>query len=507
MSLQGKTTIEITNTKTGEKKVVEHKNRVTKAAAEILKPFGLYSGSGLLYASSKDEYKSLVELLFGSLILLDTTVGSDENAVHIPPGASVIGTAGYKIANTGTGSILGSYNSVESEIDYENGTIKFVYDFNTNQGNGTIKSVCLSQRNGYLGALFETGSHGTQRLEYKYYADTLGGDIMCTYYKFAEPLSFFPWIMEIDEDNDEIIQCFLSVRSADVEDDLPSFIFQKYPGFLKSFDPFLNRYNGAVKIKSIEYIKSQHPVLRTGSNDTYIFKNFDFENRTMYFVNTPAVTVPSEGTFQIYAINVDTKQETFYSLTNKTGITLGSSSYEFAHINVSGTLSWTHYSYPFLNFFVYDGYIYCRNGGILVKININDSDDFVNIQNDTSESVLYAHDAYGGRIYSYCDTSSLNQGYCYGTVLDTDKNMVYNWPISHYRPGRFMLFPIKGRNVVQLSTKTTTASSNIEDGLTLVVRPNYLATVNDLSTPITKTSEDTMKITYTLSRADDDETT
>ena len=39
------------------------------------------------------------------------------------------------------------------------------------------------------------------------------------------------------------------------------------------------------------------------------------------------------------------------------------------------------------------------------------------------------------------------------------------------------------------------------NGLYLFVRTPYLATINNLSTPVTKTSDRTMKVTYTITEA------
>ena len=90
-------------------------------------------------------------------------------------------------------------------------------------------------------------------------------------------------------------------------------------------------------------------------------------------------------------------------------------------------------------------------------------------------------DAHDGRIY-------LNFGSNVVRVLNTYTNELYAYEeLNHYDYENYAIVPIRGHNA--LAT---------ENGHLVGVRPNVLMTVNNI-TPVTKTSAQTMKISYTIS--------
>ena len=498
MGYQGKTTIEITNTKTGEKKVVEHKNRVTKAVAEIFKPLGLYTDSNMY--SKQETGDSAAQVCYGGLLLLDTVVGSSEDIYFIPAGTGVTGCAVCGSSNTGGNTTRGSYNSVESELDPANGTMKFIYDFTTNQGNGTIASVCLTHRTGgYLSSESTESSNGAvQYSTWECFDGYLSGTIMSCF--TAADLAYG---LELDEENDE----FTFAKPSSTGDTI-KLDFISYPAYLRSFDLFWQRGSTKPPEKSRVSHALQNTLLKS-SNGTAYFTGWNFrpEDRKLYITNTGSTSIAADGSFQVIAIDVDTKQETLYSLTNKTGYALlGQNSW--AGYNRNGTLTQDIRHSSMLYGFVYDGHVYMRTNGTVsgaykyFKISLTDSEDVTEINMNGYDEFPYVHDAYSGRIYCYAGNGY--GGGKYGLVLDTVKNRVMKNEVYTSRCDWFKRFDVKGRHVIQLHSLD---SSSHDAGLALSIRNNYLATVNDLSTPITKTSEDTMKITYTLSRADDNETT
>lgn len=147
--LKGHTKIELTNVHTGKKEVVEKHNIVTNAIQDMLKTYGIYSpaifGNGVV--CSNFDIKSC----YGGLITWDGTIEENqENYKFKPYGVNAGAHAACDFVNAGTDPLLGSYNSVESEIT--NNSAKFVYDFTTSQGNGVISCITLvSQENGYAG--------------------------------------------------------------------------------------------------------------------------------------------------------------------------------------------------------------------------------------------------------------------------------------------------------------------------------------------------------------------
>ena len=146
--LKGHTRIELTNVHTGKKEVVEKHNIVTNAIQDMLKTYGIYSP-----AIFKDKVCQNFNIkgCFGGLIAWDGTIEeSKENYRFKPYGVNAGAHAACDIVNSETDTLLGSYNSGESEIT--NNYAKFVYDFATNQGNGVISCITLvSHNNGCSG--------------------------------------------------------------------------------------------------------------------------------------------------------------------------------------------------------------------------------------------------------------------------------------------------------------------------------------------------------------------
>lgn len=134
--IKGHTKIELTNIKTGEKKTVEKHNLVTNGVAS-------------LYGKLTNDYvlNSDVDLYFGGLLLFENPIDENVDNYHLPLGNRMIGNGAVGYAPL-TPPEFGSYNADESTLTIENGTVtrKYVYDFSTSKGNGTISAVSLTNK-------------------------------------------------------------------------------------------------------------------------------------------------------------------------------------------------------------------------------------------------------------------------------------------------------------------------------------------------------------------------
>lgn len=143
--LKGTTTIELTDVNTGKTKIVKKENMVTNAISKLVNNRGKFQVPLLSRCFFSDagtfSKKRLVEYAFGGLMLFDTPLNDDPDDYAIPSNSNCI-CYGTKIANSGSNNMLGSYNTHESGIQ-EDGSMRFVWDFQTNQANGTFSSVCL----------------------------------------------------------------------------------------------------------------------------------------------------------------------------------------------------------------------------------------------------------------------------------------------------------------------------------------------------------------------------
>lgn len=151
--LKGKTTIQLFDAKTGElTDEVTKTNLVTNAVRNALGGAFNQLASGNMWAGSMRYIESLYELptgknfaqaLYGGVLVFSKPITEDAN--HCLPSIeeikSFIGCANQSASNTGN-TFRGSINAGESEVgtDY----VKFVWDFNTDQCNGDIASICLT---------------------------------------------------------------------------------------------------------------------------------------------------------------------------------------------------------------------------------------------------------------------------------------------------------------------------------------------------------------------------
>ena len=146
--LKGTTTIELTDVNTGEKQTVTEHNMITNAMTKLFQPtFGHLTNEATLR-----EYIPAYTTLLGGLLLFDKPITENADQIYAPAGPALTGCARYNTINTSTGLVLGSYNVTESEYNSSQRKMKFVYDFNTSQGNGVIASVCLTNLEAGYGA-------------------------------------------------------------------------------------------------------------------------------------------------------------------------------------------------------------------------------------------------------------------------------------------------------------------------------------------------------------------
>ena len=143
--LKGHTKIELTDVNTGKVETYEHDNMFTKAIYNSLNNTWTQMLGGL--GAINSWHLPLASKMLGGIALFEDNIAEDENITYFPKGNPVIGYAGT-IVSDGLDKQWGSRNLLESE-DYneETKTVKYVWDFGTSQGNGTIKAVGLMDGN------------------------------------------------------------------------------------------------------------------------------------------------------------------------------------------------------------------------------------------------------------------------------------------------------------------------------------------------------------------------
>ncbi len=142
--MKGKTIIELKDKSGHVDRYVDH-NMLTNALSYFMKQGGMTNPTAF---NVSDIRTNAIEMLLGGVLLLDDTITEDVANVRVPAGIEMVANGAVNVTNSDVPTELGSYNSVESGWQ-QDGTLKMVWDWTTSQGNGTIKSVCLTSK--YMG--------------------------------------------------------------------------------------------------------------------------------------------------------------------------------------------------------------------------------------------------------------------------------------------------------------------------------------------------------------------
>lgn len=549
LELHGHTKLELFNAESGKlEECVEDDNELTGALAEIFQGIGRFgAGDSLtqyinqsmnMYGFTRGCFN--LTQWFGGLLAFDKNQDKDSPLPSYD--SEIIASGVYGAANIGSNQVRGSYNNTESVLDWEGHNLTFVYDFTTNQGNGRIASICLTP---WLGGYMNQGRSRTQTSisslpvdecfqpnRYSRSGSSSGSSSSNTRPDSWLPLfgyaaDFLSWftdnwssiqssddyypinsnymgkgiiqrILELDPENNRALRAKLELSSGKLY-----VTFQRYTIAGNAINVWYG--NG-----DQTWPHDDSPTIELDALYNHMqfqYMNYDYENRILYVVAAPfdvrnytsyyfqyahrnAVEVASN--INVYGIHVDPtisdNVETYtidtYIVPNNTNVRLPLQPIRRGHQCRN------------LQFFCYDGYMYVYgpnyNGGYdtdarnytIYKIELAHPANVVQIQtNITSFSSYYAvvMDAHDGRIW-------INFGSNAVRVLNTYTNELYAYEeLLHYDYENYAIVPIRGHHAL--------ASEN---GHLIGVRPNILMTVNNI-TPVTKTSAQTMKISYTIS--------
>lgn len=144
MKIKGHTDIYLTDVKTGEVEHVSEDNMITNAISEHL------ANCGFLNAPNVDQDNMVVKLL-GGVMAFDDEISEDATIVHAPAGLSMIANGSVGTVNDSVVLETGSWSETESGWQ-QDGSYVETYDYSTSQANGKIACVCLTgQDYGYTG--------------------------------------------------------------------------------------------------------------------------------------------------------------------------------------------------------------------------------------------------------------------------------------------------------------------------------------------------------------------
>ena len=471
MRIKGKTTFELTDVNTGKVEKIEDTNMVTNALQYYLETYGMFTNN--ILANDDIRGKRLWKNLVGGLFLFDKNIEENAENTFMPAGVAMIGNGSIDISNSGDVTELGSYNATESGLQ-DDGSIKFVYDFSTQQANGTIACACLTSAcGGYVGMGNASGNYITNSNRPMYYGQGSGQ-------KRRYPMFFYG-------NGGRIVQCFAYATYADdtlcyVE---PSSV--KYDSASSE-----SHWSNTGKIK----VYKLRANLKTISIKDY--QNIDKSQALeTYDIDVPQEILDYMGTSKDKTlINADAYEKSIFITFNKSGDYIRKSSFAWV-MKIDENMTAT--AYKITNNTGYDiyagdndkilyhnGYAWVILNGIykLVGIKYTDStqiiDDNIEINGTNSPQVI--------------GKGLLLEPYDFGMqkIYDIENHTL---KIINANYSGFYIMNFTDRQGVYL--KAYRYSDN-EMYYMLMKDDRYLATINNLAEPVVKTSSKTMKVTYTL---------
>jgi len=444
MALKGHTRIELTDAKTGKKEIHEDDNMFTNALADIL-------NSPLIYPVDYDIQNGY-EYYLGGIELFKDAV---DTSSYYPVGNEQIG---YAIkGEQSTNAVKGTYNSDESSYDAHTKTLKLVYDFATNQCNGRISSVCLTNKIGARATYGLDNAPDTVNYINLYGTDLKGYTPMfkssaknrgCVwnlstkrayeFYKFENTLKCD--IYKLDYTN---VDLFGDKKKLISTEDISTDTTMGTPV------PTYDEATGKIYVVNCSFRTPQDIFeITLGNNDSLTANKITFNQ------GYECITLPHFHNGYFCAIRRDNAKVFKYDIHNLTNVT-----------ELTGTASFTTGSAPDIVkvFGMGDAFI-------IGKLHTFAADSLANII-DMSSNVI-----------KKCRLRAYSQRY------DSDDG----YPVEYIYNGKLM----------SVSPHSYVDDSDSQSRRMAFINPMYLTTINNLETPVVKTSDKTMKITYTITQTE-----
>ncbi len=441
--LHGHTKIELKNEKTGEVQVVEKDNMVTNAVANILKAWGAYTymTNSISSGSPLDNILPLSSKGMGGILCFEDVLDENVDNMAVPVYSNKIIAFANSSTTISSNTRKGQKNLTES-IALENG-YKFVYDFGTDKGNGQISAIAISSNS---------------------YCTSLTPNTIGTFSKNANPtISGFSSLSELIygivsyDLSTDIVTCLYTI-------DVDKVRYSKMRANFKSFGINDTEMNG--------HILSSQEISIVGETD--ITQNLIWkEGEDDYYYG---VYVTATGNLYIRRINKNTLK---YDESFKINITSSIIKSYLKPVSKNSSTCWFEIMGNYIYFCCY-----LNSYTNFVRVNMKDTSDI--IYNRVNKQLISNAYMYMCRHKDYI----AGNGYILKPDL-TYINASYFWsfdncinPVASDYP-IYILYNSYGR-------------------LNVNIYNDYLATINNLDTPVIKTSEQSMKITYTITEVEDE---
>ena len=440
--LIGKTKFELTNVKTGEVEKMEFKNTFTDGIESYFRDLGMFQNSP--YGASAVYQDNLWKDILGGILLFDTPLSTSPMAKYAPAGVRMIGNGAYGVSNSGNPSELGSYNALESS--YTKDEIIMVYDFLTSQANGTIESVALTT---FTGGFIGYGNNGPtvgesnyKELNNRQNSKSIGGITL-------DKTIYYNNRFYIPKDR------YYNSGTTKIEIESSAAQTEKIDIFWAA--------NWFVTDETLEFN------LTTPLSGRYYVECIGGKYYPTHFALVPENSIAANSSFVFYLLDVATGTVTEKTITNNTSKTMLGRCF-FPVSDTKALIQTTDY-------YLYQ--INISNSGVIGEAGIIQSNLAGRMKFLTDEIVAGGSGNWG---YEYIYDSVLNR------FKLTNGRVTYGSGYIDYMYSSELDACIRHYNYNGVS-------------FSVYKCPLRLMTINNLSDAVTKTAEKTMKVTYTITRA------
>ena len=464
--LHGHTKITLTDIDTGEEKIIESDNIVTNAVKNFFQ--NPYLSNMII------ENVLPVNNFFSGVLCFDSEIEEDADAYGVPSSNAAVLTAyAGDAAHTTADPLKGNPNAIESGEVLNGKGYKFVWDFGTSQGNGTISTVCLTNK--WLGnnGLFPWGPDNwvehplnwldLHRPSAAYHVDATTENGWDRASAIRSPIFY-------DNETSEGIALYLGNES---QSDTLEIIRVGYDSTKFGLNKAANEFRE---------LSSETVTLPAALNLTKTIAYVDDEN--FYFVS-----YSTSHQFSLTTVNRTTHESTKKLVNVPSTLTIANFTYA-KYFSV-------HSLYPVVN-----GKIYVRGNG---------SSDGLIIYDIESEDVTNIPGSLDSGYYSHMAPIVISEDYIIGANYLVYGDGLYSLPNSYVNflsitgtPARntlaeYQVFDSIFNGFAINLTNTTQGQRKYYGQNCPVFNPFFLSTINVLDTPVTKTASQTMKIEYTIS--------
>lgn len=492
MTYKGTATIELTNAD-GSKEIIKHDNMITNAVNDMCMSQRGEMASILKIVNNGDSY---AQAMFGGLLLFGDTLNQDADDYFIPT-ANITGYASQD-AYAGLDVARGSFNASEGGVQ-EDGSYKFVWDFSTSQANGTIKSLALCPNiMGQIGA-----------------SDTIIDNEAKDFYvtnDLTAPFNSYGRMLSDDGTTEGISNyCFCIVAVVgDIayamdyynvcrDSSYVSRHLSQNGGILKlyKFKLGATSISLADKVCMARYLGYDDitlpsdfmSVLNTSDSGCAFSNWYDFETKKI-------ILAPCHFSSDL-AVNSTTKLAEIDLANNMTVTTYTFTNNTAGYIEKYKGCSLLYYNGEEVNLFA------CKDYVVNFSIVGSKNKMYVTKRSDNTQvlEVKYSN----GNSFEFDSTSGLTF-----RPLFVNKNMLV---FGYYKSRNYFYILDMNTGIIKRTNAKNMSVDNMLDignktvyarcfsylQYRLMVNPFILTTKNNLDSPVTKTSSQTMKITYTLS--------